>query len=220
MEIFFPCEIFMQITYGQNDWLVIGDGQWTWPNGVVTQTSVGIQNPQEVYFHTGSNELKRTVAARLHVAALDNLGQFGLSILNNGETGINLIISVLDWDLEFLEDNYNTAYAGLNFVLDVGDYFWLKAFYDPAANMCYGKFWLDGDDEPAEWQVTYQPSFYGHNGDGNGNPANFPYFGVNGTCNGEGMMCTVDSFALVLASEVPAFKPLFRPRNHLIGGGF
>ncbi len=222
IEIACLCKNFMQITYGQNDWLVIGDDQWDWTDGVITQTRSGSADPQEIYFHAGNSDPQRTVIARLHFSEIDNGydERVGITLLGNGEVGINLVYSTNRGGLIFLEDLSGGSDETFEFQPEVGSYYWFKAHYDKTSGICYGKCWQDGESEPEDWQVTYEPDFDGLNGDGMGDVGNFPYFGVVGNSYGDDNMAVFDNYSVVLASEVPAFKPLFRPRNHLIGGGF
>ena len=214
----------MQITYGQNDWLAIGDGEWTWSNGLIRQGAMSSSGLiHELFFHTGSSELQRTVCARLHITAVGGEsdgcdGGPGITILSMGLAGIGLIVNGTR-GVMFQEDLFwNSSEDSIDMFPNVGDYVWLKAFYDPATNTCYGKAWFDGDAEPSQWQITYQPEFHGNAGDSSAE--DFVYVGVVGqTYEPDTTMADIDNFSTVLASDVPAFKPYFRPRNYLIGGG-
>ena len=210
----------MQITYGQNDWSAIGDGQWTWSNGVIRQTSVGSSTVDDLYFHNGSSELQRTVAARLHFTAIgdedDVDGGPGITVLNMGLAGISLAVNAGKGIL-FIEDFWGYSEQSISFTPTLGAYVWLKCFYDPATNTCYGKYWLDGDAEPSQWQITYQPDFHGNAGDSSAE--DFIYVGVSGNPDAGQTLADIDNFSAVLASGAPAFKPLFRPKNYLIGAG-
>jgi hypothetical protein len=210
----------MQITYGQNEWLAIGGGGWTWADGVIRQTAVGSGAVADLYFHNGANELKRTVAARLHFTAIgdenDVDGGPGITILNMGLAGISLVVNA-GRGIFFIEDFWTYSEQSISFTPTLGTYVWLKCFYDPATNTCYGKHWIDGDAEPSQWQITYQPDFHGNAGDSSAE--DFIYVGVSGNPDAGQTTADIDSFSVVLASETRAFRPLIRPTNRLIGSG-
>jgi hypothetical protein len=211
----------MQITYGQNDWLAIGGGQWTWSNGVIRQMSVGVGAVNDLYFHSGSSELRRTVSARLHFTTIGNESDIdggpGITLLSMRLAGINLAVNATK-GVFFVEDPF-WAYSeeSISFTPTLGAYIWLKCFYDPSTNTCYGKYWPDGDAEPSQWQITYQPDFHGNAGDSSAE--DFIYFGVSGNPDVDQTMADIDNLSVVLASESPAFRPWFRPKNQSIGMG-
>ena len=200
----------MQITYGQNDWLPIGDGSWTWAGGTIVQTDVGSSNPQGLLFHAGSSDLKRTVTARAQITFVgdeaDVDGCPGIVLFD----GVSLTVSS-GGGVSF----FGTAGKGtcqVEYTPALSQYVWLKAFYDPATNLCYGKYWLDGQTEPADWQLADEPATPP-------DPVYNSHFGVAGQVDAGETLVAVDNFSVILGSEVPAFKPWFRPHNRLIGGG-
>ena len=200
----------MQITYGQNDWISIGDGQWTWANGLIVQ-SEGSSDPQDLIFHAGSSSAERTIKARICFSMLYYEGEarFGIRIFHNGTTdGVSLILHD-PGSLVFHEDVMGCQ-SGIEWLPTIGVYYWFKAYYNPVNNTCYGKVWEDGDSEP-DWQVIFQPTFDG------GSAANYPYFGIAGDPGWSDIIAQADNFSM---DEPANFKPWFKSGEIMLGGGF
>ena len=202
----------MQITYGQNDWTVIGDGQWSWADGAITQTSIGEDIPQNLLFHSGSPELKRTVAGRLQITAVaentscDADAQPGLLIFED----VSLTVSTMG--IEFWATRGDGDNWQVDFAPEIGMQIWLKVFYDPATGVFQGKYWLDGQSEPVDWQLSDLPW-------PNWLPGESPRSGVAGQTDYGGTTAAVDSFSITLASESASYNPWFKSGSILIGGG-
>ena len=182
---------------------------------MIIQTQVGPIRPQELLFHAPSDELQRTVMARLHftVVAEQGDGPVGISVLNNGLGGVNLVYHDEVSGLTFLEDG--SAWGDDVFPVNpqVGDCYWFKAAYDPQQGQFHGKCWRDGETEPADWQVSYDPGEF--EGDFDSNPSDYVYSGVVGNSFANGVLATVDIFSVRLATD-PTCEPWYKSRAVLL----
>jgi hypothetical protein len=211
----------MQITYNIADWSVIGDGQWGIAGGVISQITVGQLDPQELFFNTPSGSQYRTVIAKITFNAVDDPanrqdGRVGISVLNNGTAGINLVYSDNAAGLAFLEDQIAWGNETHSFLPSVNSQWWFKASFDGASQTFSGKCWEVGSNEPEDWLVSYQPNAlteeYIYSGVV-GNSPNVP-LDLRSTTH-----ASFSDFSIDPVIEPPSFKPWFKSKSHLLGLG-
>lgn len=206
----------MHINYNIANWSIIGDGQWGIAGGVISQITVGQLDPQELFYNKPSGSQDRTVIAKVFFNAVDNPanghdGRAGISVLNSGTCGIGLVYSDNAGGLTFLEDLIAWGDETYSFLPGVDSQWWFKASFDNASQIFFGKCWEVGNDEPVDWQVSYQSSTL---------IDAYVYSGVIGNSpNDSTTHASFSDFSIDPVIEPPSFKPWFKSKSHLLGWG-
>lgn len=142
---------------------------WYINSGVLNQSNA-IHDPMIFYYTDYMAPGPRTVKAKVFFSNVGqgNDGRVGISLLNNGNTGFELVYSESYGGLIFLHDSVAWGLDSSSMSPNSGESWWFEAEYNGSGTF-HGKAWQVGSSEPG-WQVidsslsTYLDNSYIYSG--------------------------------------------------------
>jgi PKD repeat protein len=144
-----------------SNWTFVG-GVWAESGGVLSQTSAASADPKKaIISNTGltfGSDLTITAKVRIDSWIDGDMARGGVSLFTNtGDgNGYNLLFHNNHNTVQWLDDKVMWLTPAYTFSFTNSNWYWFRM--NMSSGTLYGKIWLDGTAEPANWPYTWTRS--------------------------------------------------------------